>query len=220
MRAIALRVRTTLTARWWLTLGVVLVVAAPTAIVLVLGVNAHRAATLPERFTRAVGGDADTIVVQPAGPPLTPEIAALPGVRQAESLTFVFAQPAAEPESVEDPEVNVFAITDIRALGALVKEGRTASPDGDEFPDAEEFVANRSFVREYDLAVGDRVPFAAWSQQQVDESTVLNERPEGPTIDGVLVGVVDGPADLDDPTASVFFTSAILEEPVGHRGHA
>ncbi len=211
----ALRVRTTLTARWWLTLGVVLVVAAPTAIVLVLAVNAHRAATLPERFTRAVGGDADTIVVQPAGPALTPEIAALPDVRQAESMTFVFAQPTADAETVEGPEVNVFGITDIRALGALVKEGRAASADGDEFPDAEEFVANRSFVRDHDLAVGDRVPFASWTQQQVDESTVLNEPPKGPTIDGVLVGVVDGPADLDDPTDSVFFTSAILEEPVG-----
>ena len=101
-----------------------------------------------------------------------------------------------------------------------MKEGRAASPDGDEFPDAEEFVANRSFVREYDLAVGDRVPFASWSQQQVDESTVLNEPPEGPTIDGVLVGVVDGPADLDDPTDSVFFTSAHPRGAGGHRGHA
>jgi hypothetical protein len=210
VRAIGLRVRTTLARRWWVTLAVVAAVAVPTAAVLTLTVNARRVATFPERFTEAVGGDGDAVVVQPAGPPLTDDIGALPTVRDAESLTFVFAEPTEPTPTGDEPEVNVFGITDPRAAGAIVMSGRSASPD---VPN--EFVANRAFVRAYDLDIGDRVSFATASQPQVDAAVVLNEEPEGPTIDGLLVGVVDGPAHLDDPTATVFFPSTLLEQPVG-----
>jgi hypothetical protein len=192
------------------TLAVVAAVAVPTAAVLTLAVNARRVATFPERFTEAVGGDGDAVVVQPAGPPLTDDVRALPTVRDAESLTFVFAEPTEPTPSGARPEVNVFGITDLRAAGAIVVSGRAPSS---ETPG--EFVANRSFVRAYGLELGDRVPFATASQQQVDAAVVLSEELTGPTVDGMLVGLIDGPADLDDPTPTVFFASTLLEQPVG-----
>ena len=53
-----------------------------------------------------------------------------------------------------------------------------------------------------------------WTQPQVDRNT-LDEPPEGQSFEATLVGVVDGPAELDDPTPSTFFTPAVLESDIG-----
>jgi FtsX-like permease family len=193
-----------------MTIAIVSAVAVPTAAVLALAVNAHRVTTLPERFTKAMGGDGDAMVVQPSGRPLTDDIRVLPTVRYAESLTFVWGGPTTPPPGGEEPETNMFAVTDIAATGTRVVSGRAPSPEA-----PHEFVSNRAFVRAFELDIGDHLTFATASQRQVDESVVLNEDPEGPTIDGVLVGVVDGPADFDDPSATVLFPSTLLEQPVG-----
>ena len=37
--------------------------------------------------------------------------------------------------------------------------------------------------------------------------------PAGPTVAAVLVGVLDGPANLDDPTPSLVFSPALLDDP-------
>jgi hypothetical protein len=209
VRAIAVRVRATLMTRRWATLAVLLAVAVPGAVVLTLAMNARRLDTLPERLTDELGGDGDTVVVQPAGPPLTEQIGALPEVRDIESMTFVFAS-VTPPPAGEEPELNPFAVSDVRSIGARVVEGRAPSPNA---PD--EFVANRNFLEAFGLDVGDRVSFVTSSQRQVDQAVVLNEKPEGPGIDGTLVGVVTGPAELDDPTPTVLFPSTLLERPVG-----
>jgi hypothetical protein len=104
--------------------------------------------------------------------------------------------------------VDSFAATGI-APSARVIRGRAPDPAR-----PEEFVANRALVDLLHLEVGDHVPVRCFTQAQVD-SNAFEQAPAGASFDGVLVGIVDGPDELDDPTPSAEFPMALLDRDVG-----
>ena len=53
-----------------------------------------------------------------------------------------------------------------------------------------------------------------WTQPQMDRNA-LDEPPEGQSFEATLVGIVDSPAELDDPTPSTYFSPALLESDIG-----
>src|SRR5262249_60869730 len=58
-------------------------------LVLALGAGARRPASALDRYTASVGGDADTMLVQPSGRPQVAAIRSLPIVRELHSVTFL-----------------------------------------------------------------------------------------------------------------------------------
>jgi len=66
MNAVAYRLRSLLRSRLSSTLGLTLVIAAASAIVLAFAAGAHRTLTAPDRYTKAVGGSADVELLQEA----------------------------------------------------------------------------------------------------------------------------------------------------------
>ena len=75
-----MRVRFLFTGRWWATAFSVLAVAVPVAVVLTFTLGAYRTATAADRYTSAVGGDADVQLLQTGGRPVDAAVRALPGV--------------------------------------------------------------------------------------------------------------------------------------------
>jgi ABC-type lipoprotein release transport system permease subunit len=201
MRAVLMRVRTLLQGSRWASMGVVIIVAASTAVVLALVGGARRTASAPERFTEAFDGGVDVAVVQPAGPPLVDELAALGEVDGVTSLTFVATSPTgAESDSFAG---------DTLFPGDRLIEGRL--PD---LSAPHEFVANPRFVELYDLRVGERRRFVSLDQDQINRNA-YREEPAGSSFEGTLVGVVGGLSTLDDPVPTALFPPPLLGEDVG-----
>lgn len=77
------------------------------------------------------------------------------------------------------------------------------------------FVATRSFVDSNHAALGDHFEMFTLTQDQADKAGFSDDKPSGPTFDVELVGVVDGPAELDDPTtraqSSAIVPSTLIE---------
>ncbi len=202
VRAVALRVRSFFSGRWWGTVLTVVVVAVPVAVVLTLAAGAHRTATAPDRYTRAVGGDADVLLFQTRGRPASDAVRAIPGVRDVEAATFVYA---------ETPDVAVGAVLAGDGFGPIARlvKGRLPSPSA-----LHEFTATQSFLDVHHLRIGDHATFTSFSQDQIASGQVSGD-PAGPTFDGQLVGVIGGSFELDDPTPVALFPAALLDEGVG-----
>src|SRR4051812_30598876 len=84
-----MRVRFLFTGRWWATAFTVVAVAVPVAVVLSFTLGASRTATAADRYTTAVGGDADVQLLQTGGRPVAAAVRALPGVLGLDATTFV-----------------------------------------------------------------------------------------------------------------------------------
>ncbi|HET9599964.1 MAG TPA: FtsX-like permease family protein [Acidimicrobiales bacterium] len=202
VRAIATRVAASLRQGWRASLIVTIVVAVILGAVLTLVAGARRTATAPDRYTALVGGDFDGIVYQPLGRPRVDEIAALPSVDQLDSITFVGLTLGGSGD------LNTFAGTG-GGPGARLIQGRSTDPTH-----PEEFVANLSFAEAFGADVGDRFPAVTYTQAQVD-ANAFAEPPAGGSFEAVLVGLFDGPDDLNDPTPSAVFPMALLERDAG-----
>jgi peptidoglycan hydrolase-like protein with peptidoglycan-binding domain len=74
-----------------------------------------------------------------------------------------------------------------------------------------EFVATRGWVREHSLEIGATLPLVTITQEQANELGFDVSDPQGPSLDGTLVGIIDGPSDLSDPTAVAIFSPALLD---------
>jgi ABC-type lipoprotein release transport system permease subunit len=61
--------------------------------------------------------------------------------------------------------------------------------------------------------LGDKFELKTFTQAQADANLFGSEPPAGPTVAAVLVGVLDGPANLDNPTPSLVFSPALLDDP-------
>ena len=212
MGAVGYRIRRLLRAHWRSTVALTATVAAVLGVVLAFAAGARRTATAPDRFTAAFGGEADGRVEQQTGPPRTTEVAGLPGAAAVDAVTFVFG--ALAPARGGPPaEALVFAGSH-RAFGTRLVDGRVPDP-----AEPGEFAATRSFVEANDAALGDRFRLAALTQEQADRAgfdAFAAEEPRGGNVDAVLVGIVDGPTELQDPTPLTAFSPALLDSgPVG-----
>jgi len=207
MGAVAYRLRSTLRRRWARVVAATLTVAAVCAVVIAIGAGAQRTATAPDRYTSASGITADGTVTQvDGGRPRTNEVGALAGVTSVDAMTFVFGGVVGERG---DELGNAIMFTgSARAVGARLVSGRDADPHNEH-----EFVATQSFVDEAHAELGDSFDFATLSQDQADQDGYTGADPEGPRFAATLVGVVDGPSKLDDPTPIIVVSPALLDEP-------
>lgn len=211
MRAVAYRVRRQVRAQWRPTLALALIVAAVAGVVLTLAAGAERTSTAPDRYTAARGGGFDGTVEQGRGRPRTVEVAALPGVASVEAVTFVFGG-LALPDGGPTADSLLFAGSH-RALAMSLVSGRAPDPSK-----PHEFVATRSFTDASGAALGTTFDLATLSQEQADRAgyeAFFTEGPRGPSAKVTLVGVVDGPSDLTDPTPLAVVAPSLLDSDAG-----
>src|SRR5262245_44026874 len=185
----------------------VAVVAVVASVPLALAAGARRTGTAPDRYIRALPVPVDVEANQDEGPSLDREIAALPAVRAVRSLTFVFGviSPGGPGQALEDGLVFAGSTA---ATGDRLVAGR--EPDHGR---QDELVASKDYAEEHGLSLGDTVHlYTLTPEQAAEEGFDTDRQPAEPTLDGVLVGLVDGPADLSDPTGTVVFGSALLDD--------
>jgi hypothetical protein len=206
MRAVLFRLRTTVRRRWLPTLLVAAVIAVVSAAVLTLAAGARRTAQAPDAFTAAIGGGPDATVTQEGGPPRTAEVAALPGLRSVDAMSFAFAA----LEDPAHPDTESFGFIGTRGMDTRLVAGRQADPDQ---PD--EFVADRSFVAQHQAHLGDRFPVTFWTWDQVMRGEGYVKPPTGPEIEAVLVGILQAPASLEDDAGAVVFSPALQTADIG-----
>ncbi len=207
VRAVAYRLRCVFRERWLATVGLCVVVAAVTGVVLAFAAGAERTATVADRYTSANSVGFDGTIYQNDGRPRTAEVAALAGTASAYSITFVFGL-MSRTGSSEGINSAVFSGSYL-ATGVRVVAGRDVNPAV-----AGEFVASHSFFVANHAHIGDTFELKTLSQQQADASGYdTQEAPAGPSVNAVLVGEVDGPAGLDDPSPAAFFSPALLNDP-------
>ena len=195
MRAVGYRLRCGLRSHWPATAGLILIVAVVSAVVLTFAAGARRTSSAPDRYTAAVGGAFDGLIFQEHGRPRTAEIAALPGASSAQSITFVFG--ALTTDGNADVDAIAFAGT-YGANGRRLISGRAPA-------NTSEFVASRSFVDDTHASLGDTFNLVTLTQEQADATGFDTPDPGGPRLRATLVGVIDGPAALDDPSAIAIF---------------
>ena len=201
---VALRVRAWARNRWRSAIVVAVLAGVAGGAVLALAAGAQRTSSAPDRYTEASGGDPELTLLQPFGPPVAPLIRELPSVREVRSITFVSAFPViAEAAGVE---LNPFAGDD-QALGGRVVEGRFTDPAA-----ADELTINGPVREQLGVDVGDRLPIASYSAEQVENNEFEpGVAPEGPTFEATVVGVVDYPTDLEDATGAIIFSQGVLD---------
>lgn len=212
VRAVGYRMGRLLRARWRATSTLGLIVAAVTGVVLAFAAGAERTSSAPDRYTSASGGGFDGAVQQESGRPRTSEVAALAGVSSVEAVTFVFGN-LAPPEGTKPGrrvDAAVFSGSH-RALGTRLVDGRDPDPGS-----TTEFVATRSFVETTGVAPGASFDLLTITQQQADLAGFDAFGAEGAarhSLEAVLVGVIDGPAALDDPTPLAVLPTSLLDDP-------
>lgn len=197
-----------LRARWRATLALTLIVAAVAGVVLAFATGAARTASAPDRYTEASGGGFDGEVQQQSGRPRTVEVAALPGVASVEAVTFVFG--GLVPEGGDPIDALVFAGSH-RAIGTGLVSGREPDTGSDG-----EIVVSRTLADAEGAEVGARFDLVTLTQEQADRAgfeAFGAEGPKGPVLEAVVVGVVEGPAELNDPTPFAVVQPALLDDP-------
>jgi hypothetical protein len=193
--------------RWLPTLVVAAIVALASGTVLTLAAGARRTANAPDAFSASLGGNPDATVTQQDGPPRTAEVAGVQGVRSVEAMSFLFAT-VVDPHP--RPGVDSIAFTGSRTTTSRLIAGRQADPSK-----ANELVADRKFATTYGVRVGDHVRMATWSRDQVARSQGFSATPQGPSVDGVVVGISESPESLEDAYRTVVFSPALVDQDIG-----
>ena len=206
MAAVALRLRVWRRARWRSALLTGLLCGIVAGAVLAVAVGAGGQPAAPDRYTEAAGGDPDVVIYQPAGLPLTDEIRQLPGVTSVDAITFVLAF-LLRPDGTPVDEPNPFAGDD-DTFGARVVEGRFVDPDN-----PGEITVNESAASLLGAEVGDRFQVRSFDQAQTDAQAYVGAvEPAGPSFEVELVGIVRAPADLEDASATIIYSPAVLRD--------
>jgi len=204
------RVGCLLRSQWRSALLLVVAVTVIGAVVLVLAAAAVRTATAANRYEDAQGDRFDVTMEQVEGLPRTDEVEALPAVAAVETATFVFG--GFIPPNGEFVDAIAFAGSP-EALAAELIDGRFADPSR---PD--EFVASQSFVDTAGVAIGDELELARISREAAERSgfDAFTEGPDLPPLTVELVGIIGGPAELQDEFPLGVFPLALLDdEPIG-----
>lgn len=206
MGGVAYRLISGLRHRWRSTAAITVLVATVFGVVISVAAGAQRTATAPDRYTSASEIDIDGVVTQfEGGRPRTDEIGELAGVASVEAITFVFGEVVGP--STDDLGALVFSGSP-RAFDLRLVSGRPTDPDR-----ADEFVASQDFIDATDAHFGDTFEIVTYTQQQVDSSGFDEPSPEGPRVEVTLVGVVDGPSQLNDSTPIVVVSSSLARIP-------
>jgi hypothetical protein len=205
------RIGTQLRRLVWPTIWLALAIASVCTPVVVFAAGAHRTATIPQRVEAAIGGGFDAIVSQEeGGRPITDDVLALPAVESGESFTFVFGG-VAPVDTSEFVEGLLFAGSP-GAFGSRIVDGRAADPTGDD-----EFVASPTFIDATGAQLGDRFDVFTLSQEQADAGLFgAPEMPLAKTLTATLVGTIDGPGLVEDPTPFALVAAPLVaNEAVG-----
>jgi hypothetical protein len=195
--------------RWWTRtswrgiLGLTVTAGVLSAIVLAVAAGAARTASVPDRYQAAYGGGADLLITQEQGPPITDLVERLPAVDWARSVTFMFAGPATSVTGAGSDAL-VFSGT-VQGLEARVVSGREPSATG-----IDEFVATPAAVESAGLRIGDSVAFVSIAPEDIAEYGFDPSRINGPKWEARLVGVIDEPSQLDQPSALLLFSPALV----------
>jgi FtsX-like permease family len=205
MRAVLFRVQRSLRRRWLSALVVTGLVAVVSGAVFTLAAGARRTSAAPDAFTAWVGGDVDGMVTQESSRPRTAEVAALPGVRSVDAVTFMFiafGDPGPDSEQV-------LGFSGTRLASRLVA-GRQADPRN-----PREFVAGRKFVAAHHARLGDTYEVASWSRAQAEAGQGFVEEPHGPTFEAEFVGIIESTSNLEDDYTTLVFSPALLDDDIG-----
>ena len=97
-------------------------------------------------------------------------------------------------------------IGSFRPAGVRLVEGREADPHN-----PNEFVATRSFVEQTHAKLGDSFDLVTLTPEQARDFGFAMDDPQGPRVPVVLVGVVDGAAQLEDPFPFAVVSPALLD---------
>jgi len=205
--AVVYRLRCVLRAEWRATLWLGLLVATASGAVLAIASGAQRTSSAPDRYTAASGGNFDAVVTQQGGAPRTGEVTGLTGAASVRSMTFVFG--GFLGDGGEPLDALTFAGSPV-ASGSRLVDGREADAGRDT-----EFVATRSFVDAHDVDIGSTFRLVTFTQQQADEAGFDAPDPAGPTLEATLVGIIDGPGEIDFPTPLAIFSPALLDADPG-----
>jgi hypothetical protein len=204
---VVFRLRRSLQRRWLSTAVVAGLIAAVSGLVLTLAAGAQRTASAPDAFTAAVGGEVDGTITQAFGKPRTEEVAALPGIRSLDAITFMFA-------SVVDP-THTAASSNVAFAGSRMSTARLAAGRAVDPTNPREFVANQGFVTQHQSRLGDHYRLVSWTRDQVERGRFGVDAPAGPSVDGVLVGIVDQPETLETNYTTAIFSKALFNEVLG-----
>ncbi len=204
--AVLYRLRCGLRSRWRASAGLAVIVAVMVAVVLTLAAGAVRTLTAPDRYSSSVGGRYDASVEQSGGRPRTTEVATLAAVAEAHSATFVFG--AVVPRgSGSDERVDALVFAGSRvAFGMRLVDGR--EPDRT-VPG--EFTATRSFVEATQASLGDRFDLWVVPQGPADALGFDAEDQAVRMPGATLVGVIDGPSELQDGSPLTVFPESLLD---------
>jgi hypothetical protein len=189
--------------RWRTAVALALVVALAGGVALALLAGAVRTITAPDRYSRWRGALYDVNIMQNNGKPRLAELDALPATGRLDAATFVFG-------GLDVQNINAQALIfagSIGPLGARLVQGRLPEPTR---PD--EFVVTRNFFRHIHAHLGDHLDLVTFTQAQADASGFDAQNPAGPKIRGTLVGVIDGPSDLDDNSQLALFPRSLLDQ--------
>ena len=183
----------------------VVVVAVMASVPLALAAGARRTSSAPDRYLASRDVPFEVTAYQDDGPPLDREIAALPAVRAIAAITFVFG--GLTTGGPDEPFDGLVFAGAAEATGDRVIAGREPEPAR-----RGEFVASKDLADENGLSIGDAVSLVTLTPEQVAETGFTGGEPDGPTLDAVLVGLVDGPADLSEPTGTAVFDRSLIDD--------
>lgn len=205
MAPISYRVRSWLRGQWRVAAALALVVALAGGAALTLTAGATRTLTAPDRYSRWRGDAFDVTIEQSHGPPRTAELEALPATTSVEMSTFVFGGLTARRGGA-DVDALVFVGT-IGPFGTRLVDGRLPDP-----AHPQEFMASKSLVDSIGARLGDRYDLTLLTQAQADAFGFDADDPAGPSLVAELVGVMDGPSDLEDGYTVAVFPPTLLDE--------
>jgi putative ABC transport system permease protein len=204
MRPIWYRLRCLLRVRWTRAVTLAGLVAVVGGLVLTLAAGALRTVNAPDRYSAQQGKASDASLEQASGPPRTAEVEALPAVAGVDTATFVFGGLVGTGED-EPVEALTFAGSHT-AFGERVTGGREPERSA-----PGECVATSSWLSLTGARLGDQFTLVTITQEQADERGFDVAEPEGPTLPATLVGVIDGPVELQGPTPIALFPPALLD---------
>jgi hypothetical protein len=199
-------------AEWFGALGVTVVVALFGGLALTLVAGSLRTLTAPDRYERALPSQFDVELMQQQGLPLTGPIGKLPAVSRVDMASFTFAG-LFRPGTSELIDAYVFSGSS-DAFGDRLVDGRAARAVHRGDPHVE-FVASRRFIDANHARIGSQYVLRTVTSETASKQG-FDADPDGPTFDAVLVGILDGPAELsDDGTVTVFPPGLVRDNDVG-----